>query len=363
MNVQNEDKISMKEYASILMLCLGIKSTDSNPTLFYKSAMNAGWMLPIVSSFIVFVPLYCLMVVLRRYKDKNFIELLYHLLGRKIGFILSLIITLMAISSNASYIRNYTDIMTTIYFRRTPVIILASMLVFSSCVMAKLGIKAIGRTAWIVMPWILLIIGSFIILVYNLIKVDYLFPLGGGGVKQILMGGVTNSAVFADLIILSVFYPQIKNYKSFRNGSFFAFGYSVFILSLLCAIYLMVLDYPPIVINESPFHTVARLIFGGRFISNLEAFFFLFWIIGAIVRFSAYAYTNIELIGYTLRLKNSKKITTAVCALILMISLVPENYIENVIIFRKLILSFSWIFIYGVPCILLFASQRKGDYN
>jgi hypothetical protein len=62
---------------------------------------------------------------------------------------------------------------------------------------------------------------------------------------------------------MSVVFTQVKNFKHFKMASYFAFGYGVIVLSLLSAIYLMVLDYPPVIINESPFHTVARLIFTG----------------------------------------------------------------------------------------------------
>jgi spore germination protein (amino acid permease) len=354
-----DDKLGVLEYGSILMLCLGIKVTDSTPTIFYKSAMNAGWMVPIVSSFIALASLSCLMVLFKRYKDKNLIELIYHLTGNYVGFILSFAITLILISFTASSIRNYADIMSTVYFRKTPVIVLASMLAGSSCIMAKLGIRAVGRTAWLVMPWIMVVVGFFIILVYNLIKVDYIFPILGAGIKPILVGGVKNTAVYGDLIVMSVFFTQVKNYKHFKIASYVALSYGVVVLSFLSAIYLMVLDYPAVIINESPFHTIARLIFGGRFISNLEAFFFLFWIISALVRFSAYTFANAALISYTLKLKNPKRLTAPICAFILIISLAPENMYQNILLVRPLITYASGVVTFSTPFILLFASKRK----
>jgi hypothetical protein len=249
--------------------------------------------------------------------------------------------------------------MSTVYFRRTPVIVLAAMLTGSSCIMAKLGIRAVGRTAWLVMPWILIVVVFFIILVYNLIKVDYLFPLLGSGIRPILVGGVKNTAVYGDLIVMSVVFTQVKNFKHFKIASYFAFGYGVIVLSLLSAIYLMVLDYPPVIINESPFHTVARLIFGGRFISNLEAFFFLFWTIAALVRFSAYTYANAALMSYTLKLENPKRLVIPICALTLIISLAPENMYQNVILIRPVITYASGIITFSTPFILLVTSKRK----
>jgi hypothetical protein len=185
-NYGYDDKLGVLEYASILMLCLGIKAKDSTPIIFYKSAMNAGWMVPIVSSLIALASISCLMVLFNKYKDKNLVELIYHLTGKYVGFFLSFAITLVVISFTASSIRNYADIMSTVYFRRTPVIVLSAMLTGSSCIMAKLGIRAVGRTAWLVMPWIIIVVVFFIILVYNLIRIDYLFPILGSGIRPIL---------------------------------------------------------------------------------------------------------------------------------------------------------------------------------
>lgn len=363
MHVKDGDKLGIKEYTSLLIICIGIKATDTTPTLLYKQGYNAGWMIPIISSIIVFLSLSCLLAVLERYKNKNLIDIMYHLTGKYIGTVLGILFFISVTLFSAINIRSYVDILSTIYFRRTPIFVLAAILIASCYIIARLGVRAIGRTAWMALPWIIVITIAFVILVYNLIKVDYLYPIGGAGVKQILKGGVLYSSIFSEVIVFSVIFPQVKTYKAFKNSSYIALLYAVVSISLLSAIYIMVMDYPPVVINASPFHTVARLIYGGRFVSNLEAFFLLFWIIASVIRFGMYLYTGSALISYTLKLSEKKQMIGAVSAIILMLSMIPENYIQNINIFRKTLISLEWILIYIVPCVLLFLSQRKGDYK
>jgi hypothetical protein len=212
-----------------------------------------------------------------------------------------------------------------------------------------------------ILPWILFIVVAFIILVYNLIKVDYLFPLGGAGVKTILKGGVRYSGIFSEVVFFAVVFPKVKSYKAFKVSSFIALGYGVVLMSFLSAMYLMVLDYPPIVINSTPFHTVARLIYGGRFISNLEAFFFLFWIIAILVRFSMYVFIIAEIFSLTLRHNEPKPLIVPLSALLMLIALMPKNFIQNTFVVRVFALNTMWIVIYALPFILLFLSRRKGD--
>lgn len=360
---QSENKVALKEYAAVLMMAIGFKATDSAPTLLLQYGKNAGWMIPLVSSIIVFLALSCLLALIERYRDKNIIEILYHLTGKYIGFIVAFIITITLIELTASNVRNYIDIMSTIYFPRTPIIILAIILVGGSTIMAKLGFEAIARTAWMVIPWIMVIFVAFIILLYNLIKVSYIFPILGAGVKQILKGGVVYSTFFSEVITFSITFHQVKDYKAFKKASYFAFWLSVAEMSLLTALYLMVMDYPPVIINASLFHTVSRLIYGGRFISNLEAFFFLFWIIVTIIRFALYIYTNTALLSYTLKLSDVNRLIYAVCGIILMLAMFPENFLQNVMGIRKFIVNIDWIYIYLTPCVLLAISQWKGDYK
>lgn len=361
MNLENDNKVGVKEYSGILMICLCIKATDTTPVLFYKEAMNAGWIIPLISSVIVFISLKCMLKLLERYKDKNLIQIMYQLLGKYIAFIIGIILSVCITIANAVNMRQYTDIMTTIYFRRTPTIALLLILTVSSCIIARFGFEAIGRISWMILPWIIIIHITFFILVYNLIKIDYLYPLGGAGIKSVLKGGVRYSTIFSEVILYSIIFPKVKSYKEYSISSFISLGYAALLISIMSAVYLMVLDYPPIIINSTPFHTVARLIYGGRFISNLEAFFFLFWIIATLVRFSMYLLVNAEIFSFTMKHKESKPLIIPISALSMLIGLLPYNFFQNAFMTRAIFLSIMWPLIYMIPCIMLLLSQRRRD--
>ncbi len=357
---ENENKVGIKEYSALIMICLGIKATDSTPVLFYKEAMNAGWAIPIVSFVITLISLVCMLKLLKKYREKNLIQIMYYLLGKHVTLIVGMFFFASAVIMNAVNFRQYADIMSTIYFARTPTIFLVLILTSSSCIIARFGFEAIGRVAWMVIPWILFIFLAYIILVYNLIKVDYLFPLGGKGLISVIKGGVKYSAIFSEVIFFAVIFPKIKSYKAYKISNFIGLGYGVSLLSLLSAIYLMVLDYPPVVINSTPFHTVARLIYGGRFISNLEAFFFLFWIIASLVRFSIYLFIIAEIFSFTVRHNEARPLIIPLSALVMLIALIPENFFKNAFILRVFSVNIIAIITYLTPCMLLFLSRRKG---
>lgn len=359
----NESKAGIKEYIALLMLCLGIKATDSTPVLFFKLAMNSGWMIPVISSVITFISLVCMLAILKKYKDKNIIQISYDLLGKYIGLIIGMYFVIYALLLSALHIRQYSDIMTTIYFARTPLTAVVLILTASSCIVARFGFEAICRVSWMALPWILAIVVAFLVLIYNLIKIDYLFPIGGAGIKPLIKGGVMYSGLFSEVIIFAVIFPKVKSYKIYKVSSFIGLFYGVVLITVMSAMYLMVLDYPPIIINATPFHTVARLIYGGRFISNLEAFFFLFWIIASIIRFSMYSFITTEIFSMTIKHNESKPLVIPISALIMLIALMPKNFVQNVFIVRVISLNTMWVVIYVLPIVLLFISGRKGRHR
>jgi spore germination protein KB len=361
--MQSGDKISVKEYASILTICIALKLSDATPTLLYKVGKNAAWAIPIISSLIVFIPLSCLLALLERYKDKSFVEIIFTLTGKYIGFIICFIILISMILLTSIDVREYLDIMSTIYFPKTPLIVLGLVFIAFSWVMAKLGVEAIGRTAWMVIPWLFASLILFIILTINIVNLDFLFPIGGAGIKHIFSGGVTYSTIFFELILFSTIFPRVKDFNSFKKASYFTLGFTTLELSIFIALYAAILDYPPVVITTFPFQTVSRLIYGGRFLSNLEAFFFLFGIIGSIVRFGMYVYANTSMLSNTLKLKNVSRLVTPVSGLMLLLALLPENYFQNLSIFKVTLINLNWIPVYITPCALLFISQKRGDYK
>lgn len=357
---ENNDKVGVKEYAAILIFAMGLKVTDTTPINFYKISKNAGWMIPLISVPIALVSLYCLLKLLEKYKDKNYIEIIYKLTGKRIGLLLGAVIFFNKFSLTVVNTRSYVDIISTLYFPRTPMIVLATIFVGSSFIMAWLGIEAIGRTAWMVFPWIFFTMILYIVLTANLYEVGFLFPIAGSGISKTIKGGITSSGIFSELITFAVIFPQIKSFKDFKNASYFSIVYNTVIITFFCAIYVMVLDYPSVIYSNYPFHTVARLIYGGRFISNTESFFMIFWIIASVVRFGIYAYTNTLVLSYTLRLKDAKPLFATVAALTLALSLLPDNSYQMAANLRKSIFAYSVVPMYIIPVLLLLMSKWRG---
>lgn len=354
----SNNKIGTREFTSITMYLMAIELSNSSPTYLFKAGKNAGWMIPIVSGLIVFISLGFLLKLLKKY-NKGLMDIVYQLTGKYIGIIVGLVLFYIMLSFTAVNSRSYVDIINSVFYIKTPVIVIYILLIGSGLFIASRDFEGIGRTAYITQPYVLASVLLFIILIFNQCNFLYLRPIFGAGIKEIIKGGITNSSMFGEIILLSVVYTQVRGYKEYKLGSIIGLSFGILMISLFCIIYVAVFDYPPVIIINYLFHTAARVIYAGRFIGNLEAFFLVFWLISSLLRFSIYIYLGATYLAYTLKLKEIKPLLLPFAALSLIIGMIPDNYFQTEELIRRSLLSYSWIFIYSLPIVLFILSDIK----
>lgn len=356
----SNSKIGTREWFAIIALVIGMKVSDTTPTLFMKAGKNAAWIIALLSGLIAIAAYLILLKLLKIYKDKDLLSIAKIILGRKMNFIIGMIFFYIVLGFGAINSRSYVDILSDVFFERTPAIILYLILIGTSYLLTRHGLEGIGRTAWIMFAYVSMAVIIFIALIYNQLNFKYLLPIAGAGFKSIAIGSLTNSSVYSDIILLGIFLPFGRGYKEFRLGSLIGLGYSVFIITLGCAIYVMLFDYPPIEIVNYLFHSATRLIYAGRFVGNLEAFFLIFWIVSSLIRFSILIYMASAYFAYSLSMRNFQPLLLPVSALMLMLGMIPENFLKNVEIARRTLLNTTWVIIFLLPLILLIFSKAKG---
>lgn len=360
----SNSKIGARELFALIVFVIGIKVSDTTPTLLFQSGKEAAWMVALIAGITAAIPTLILIKVISIHKNLGLMDIVEKLMGKKMNFIIGMLIFYELILSSASNSRSYVDILSDIYYQRSSPILLFVILVGTSYMIAKHGLEGIGRTAWVMFPYVSIAFYGFVILLVNQMHTEFLFPIGGSGIKAILKGSFTGSTIYVELIILTIFVPNIRDLKAFKVGGILGLAYSIFLVTTGCLIYQMVFDYPPTVVINYPFHTAARLIYMGRFVGNLEAFFLLFWIVSALLRYSFFVYATAAYFSYSLGIKNIKPMLLPCAALMLVIGMIPENYYQNVEIIRRFFLGLSIVIYYGLPVLLLILSKKnRGEEN
>jgi hypothetical protein len=221
------------------------------------------------------------------------------------------------------------------------------------------GLAALGGICWIMIPMLVVAANMAIMLTIPDMRLQYIYPIGGIKVMELIKGIPFFVSMTIEVLILSVLYPKIKSHSDYAKGSLFSLIFGAVNISAFCITYLLVFDVASVQQIPFPYLELTRMIRIGRFISNAEAAFLGFWIIGAALRLTVYLYMITTLFLSTFHRKELKPYFPLFAALCLFFGLLPENFVFILFIYRKYLLLCSFSVIVPLPYLLYFSSKIK----
>ncbi|ENH98468.1 spore germination protein [Gracilibacillus halophilus YIM-C55.5] len=359
--MQNQGFLQTKEIFAIVLMLVAIKAADSTPSLFAQKAQNGFWLIPIVS-FVVIFPSFLLMIyLLKRFRDKNLMELIESILGKTIGKLISIIIFLFAFSTLTLDSRNYVEQIKVLYFPESPTIFIFFIFIGVSFFGAKKGIEVIGYTSWIALPIIKISFFTLIWLVLGSMVYERIFPIFGSGLPVILSEGVKKAAIFAELFFLLIAYKAAKEEAMFRKGAVVASIIAFLEIIAFYFIYITVFDYNSVEKIAFPFHDIAQYVQFGQFFTNIETLFMVFWLFAAYLKFIVFLYLIAWMFGTIFHIKNFEPLLLPLAYLVIIAGLLPFNSIYNEFVLRENLLMIMSPFFILLPFMLWFIALWKGE--
>jgi spore germination protein KB len=357
-------KIGIREFVSIILMNVAIKLTDMTPTLFFRKNATGGWLIPLVSGLVLLLPAVFTLKLLRKYKDKGLIEIIYIISGKYLGFLIGLLLFIITLSSTVLNLRSYACIVKIMYFPRTPKAAILIFIITLSFIVAIRGFESIGRTSWFFIPGVKVFLLLLILL--TLADIDWvnIYPIAGYGVLNTIKAGVKYTSIHWEFVGFAILFPYLRNYKSFKTGNMIGFGIATFELSLLCFAYLALFDYTQAEMISYPFHVMTRMARIGRFIVNIEAFFLIFWVIATVLSFAFNLYFTAATFGYTLGINEFEPLLLSFSALTVLLTLLPDNDMEATLFLRdRILLNITVVIMLTLPMLLCLLDSIRGRNN
>lgn len=357
------EKIRGREITALILLMLITKIADSTPVILAHYAKNAFWMLPIIS-FLIFIPSYLLLLkVLYNYKDKNLIEIVNHVLGRQIGFFVGFCIFALSFLFTMLNSRIYVDIVNTIYFPESPVLIMYCILIGVSFFGARKGFTIITSTSWLVIPYIMGSLALLALLAFKVIIIQRVFPIFGEGLGVLLKQGLFNSSIYFDLLLITMAFTSVTDPSSFKKGTNLGSIIAVFQMTLFYFIYCTFFDYKSIGNMAFPFHEISNYVTIGQFFTNIETFFFSFWLLMVLIRFMALLYLTSWVFSEVFNIKNVKAVLLPIVFLTVSLGIIPDSPVKTIFFFKDRLLNMVSIPLLLFPLLLWLVGKLKGDYT
>ena len=355
-------KIGLKELLALILLDVGTKVADDTPHTFYEDFGTAAWIGILLIGLITLIPILLLTKLIKLYKDKNLIDIILHLFGKYIGFVLLFILWIMQVFANISNSAIYTDIIGTMYFNRTPVVVIYVVLVAVAAYGAKKGVEYIGSSAWVILFWVILSLLIIFVVTFVQGEFTYIFPILGTGGWEIVKGSYNHSSLLTDFLYFGFIASNVKNSTVFNKGIWI--GFSIVILSFVLALigYVMLFDYYGVRMFDYPYHETIRYIEIG-FLTNVELLFFPFWLVSSFIRFSFYLYLSALLFGALFKIKHFEYVVPALASLTILVGLMPESAVFSMNKLKIIFLNVIAPVFLLLPILLWITAKLKGDFK
>ena len=296
------------------------------PRLVVKDALQDGWIAIVMGGLILIMALLLMNRVCQRFPELTLVEMLERVFGRYLGMVLALVFICFEIFLAAVMSRIWTGIIGTYLLPKTPSTVIIAVFLLAVSYLTIEGLKNIGRICEISQY---LIIPLFLVVIVTLPEADWLnlMPVGGSGIKNILLALATTGFGYSGAIIYMVIYPfNIKKEKALRAGlagAVFVIGTYVF----LVAVSIMVFGSMGIQGIRWPILELMRIT-TFPVIERLDFFVLLFYQL-IVYRITALSIFNAGFgLAKILHLKEHRYMVLAVLPFIYTIALLPQDVFE-----------------------------------
>ncbi|QDP38788.1 GerAB/ArcD/ProY family transporter [Radiobacillus deserti] len=349
-------RLTTKEFAAMIILMVGLKIADTTPALLADKVHNALWLIPLVSFLIVLPSLAILLHLLNKYNAENSIDLIEKILGKKIGKVTGCILFLISFMLMTVDSRNYVEQINLLYFPNSPSIIVFVVFMLTCFLGAKRGFETIGSTAWIVIPYIKFSAALLAVLVIGKGIWMRIFPIFGTGLDEVLTQGVLKSSLFFDIYLLTMAFSSLKSKKDFFRGTVIGSGFVVVEIIFFYSLYATLFDYKSIANVAFPFYEVTQYVNLGEYLTNVETFFMVFWLMAAFIRFIMFLYFTSWVFGVVFNIKEFEPLILPIAFFVVALGIIPDNELFNELMVRNNLLNYTTPVLIGLPLILWLVS-------
>ncbi|MCK4257619.1 MAG: endospore germination permease [Halanaerobiales bacterium] len=357
--------ISTKQLFAILVAGVMGNGLVSIARPLTKTAFQDGWISIFLAGLISLVGINIILSLMKRFPQKNFIEISEHVLGKYLGKIPGLIIFSYYLVFATETIRFLADLSSTWLLPKTPIEIIMLSILSLLYYLTRNGIKVMGRFHQLILWLFTFILPIFFVPFFIHGSILNILPVGGGGLVPIVKTVVTGFAAYIGFESLLLLYPYVRedaSHKEIVKISNFAVIIVLLLKTFIVFSNIAVFGHLELQFFLAPMLEYFKLIVF-PVIERVEFFLFYFWlfiIFSSIVLAYFMATLSIEQL---LKIKGYKNIGLFLAFPVYYLTKIPQNVaeVENyfyrwVVIYGNLLIWSTVLIVFGIA---LFRRRRQ----
>lgn len=356
-----EGKFGTQEAICLTTIAISAKVFFSSPAILAGLVGNVGWYLTIISASTAFLGFFLIYLLLKRFPGKDLIDIFNITLGKLFGFVFSGILALYLLFLSCTRLSEFNEVVKIYIYPETPNWVLVVPYILCVCTASILGLESIARLSKLLIYPMLIGFFTVILLGVQNYNVNYLFPLGGHGIRKTIIEGITRSSVYGEVIILAIFAKSLQGKKFIKKEGFLSIAISAILITL--SLLAFSLTFPYYIAQEvtAPMYTMASLIDYGRFLQRVEPVFLFIWIISTLISTAVVYYSFIYLYCKMFNLQDKRPIIIGGSILLFSLSLMHKRASSVIFDNVQTLRNYGSLFIFLPPLLsLIFAFFRKG---
>ncbi len=319
--------ISSKQLISIMILFIVGSSLITGTSTIAK---QDSWISIIIAMFMA-VPLALIYARLSKlFPEKNIYDIIYHIFGKKISFLISILYVFYALLLGALVIRNFTEYIQISSLPETPQFIFAIFMGTICFWVLKHGIEVLGRGCVFILPFVVFVVLITLILTIKDMNFSNIEPMLGQDFKTILSGSFSSLLFpFGEVVLFLAVLPTLRKksspYKAYIISIFIGGG----ILVVAMVRNILVLGVPTMNSLYFSSYYAASILDIGEFLSRIEVLVTGNFVVTGIVKTAICLYSSTVGIAKVFNIDNYKLLLAPTMLFIIAFSgLIFKNAME-----------------------------------
>ncbi len=295
----------------------------------------------------------------RRYAEKSIVQYALLVLGKGLGYPISLVLLLYFALLAVGSLRIFAELLHSALLPETPRFVLVVSLVLLIYWVVQNGLEDMARVTEFLAPFIIFLLLVALLGNIQYGEVDHLKPVVFVEWWKIGRGILSVISYFGLIVTLLMLFPFIKPYERVARMSVFAVMIGGATSAVTYFSLLTTFGVEETARMAWPVLEMVRMVRISSFLERLDALFLAVWLSTAFLNASLLSFCFLEgtsqLLGYSYR-----KLTLPVLAIFVVIALLPPGLIQVLHIYHYLEI-YGFIITLGIPLLLFFVSSlRKG---
>lgn len=234
--MNSTDTITSKQLIFIIIgaqIGMGIFSL---PRVIGAASHQDAWLAVLLGGLLPFLILIIIERLGRRMPESSFVAMNRLLFGRWLGSVMVFLFVVYIIFFESKVVRMFTEITVAFLLPRTPVPVVALVVVLTVVYVINKGARVVARLNellfWIIFP-------LFFLIMFPLVNADFtnLLPVGEAGFKAIARGSLSSSTAYAGIEVLLIFYFLVRQKGEVMKAGMLGLGWTTLVylcVTLIC---------------------------------------------------------------------------------------------------------------------------------